>query len=33
MWIEFENGAKLLVEMVDHLEAHIEEIPLIEPLP
>ncbi len=32
-WLEFENGVKLLVEMVDKTVPHLEEIPLHEPLP
>ena len=32
-WLEFENGVKLLVEMQDKQIAHLEEIPLHEPLP
>ena len=33
MWMEFENGLKMLVEMVDKASPHMEEIPLHEPLP
>lgn len=32
-WLEFENGVKLLVEMQEKQVAHMEEIPLHEPLP
>jgi len=32
-WLEFENGTKLLVEMADKQLAHLEEIPLHEPIP
>ena len=32
-WLEFENGVKLLVEMGDSQLAHLEEVPLQEPLP
>lgn len=32
-WLEFENGVKLLVEMQDPQQAHLEEMPLQEPLP
>lgn len=32
-WLEFENGVKLLVEMQEKQQAHMEEIPLHEPLP
>lgn len=31
LWLEFENGTKLAVEMIDHREAQIEEIPLHDP--
>jgi hypothetical protein len=33
LWLEFENGVKLLVEMEDKKVPHLEEIPLQEPLP
>jgi hypothetical protein len=33
LWMEFENGARLLVEMADKVTAHLEEIPLHDPLP
>ncbi len=32
-WLEFENGLKMLVEMQEPQVAHIEEMPLQEPLP
>ena len=33
LWLEFENGTKLTIEMIDHREAKIEEMPLQEPNP
>ena len=32
-WLEFENNVKLLVEMQDKQQPHLEEIPLFEQLP
>jgi hypothetical protein len=31
MWLEFENGVKLLVEMADKAEPNLLDIPLQEP--
>lgn len=28
LWLDFENGVKLLVEMADHVDGHLEDIPL-----
>jgi len=32
-WVDFENGVKLLVEMVDHVDVDYKSIPALDPVP
>eukprot|EP00349_Pseudokeronopsis_sp_Brazil_P002272 CAMPEP_0202970216 /NCGR_PEP_ID=MMETSP1396-20130829/16213_1 /ASSEMBLY_ACC=CAM_ASM_000872 /TAXON_ID= /ORGANISM="Pseudokeronopsis sp., Strain Brazil" /LENGTH=53 /DNA_ID=CAMNT_0049698589 /DNA_START=333 /DNA_END=494 /DNA_ORIENTATION=- len=33
LWIQFENKVRLLVEMQEHVEVDLDQIPLLEPVP